>query len=64
MFLHQLIKDKDIIIDSNTVFSYNEHLSLAKKIINFSSEEARKLVLSMPKPKKTIFPCIDFIFFK
>lgn len=62
MFLHQLIKDKDIIIDSNTVFSYNEHLSLAKKIINFSSEEARKLVLSMPKPKKTIFPCIDFIF--
>ena len=62
MFLHQLIKDKDIIIDSNTIFSYNEHLNLAKKIINFYSEETKKLVLSMPKPKKTIFPCIDFIF--
>ncbi len=31
MFLHYLVKDKDIIIDSNTVFSYNEHLDLAKK---------------------------------
>ena len=62
MFLHQLIKDKDIIIDSNTVFSYNEHLNLAKKIINFSNKETKNLVLSMPKTKKTIFPCIDFIF--
>ena len=62
MFLHQLIKDKDIIIDSNTIFSYNEHLNLAKKIINFYNEETKHLVLSMPKTKKTIFPCIDFVF--
>ena len=62
MFLHQLIKEKDIIIDSNTVFSYNEHLDLAKKIIKFSNPETKYLVQSMPKMKKTIFPNIDFIF--
>ena len=62
MFLHHLIKEKDIIIDSNTVFSYNEHLDLAKKIINFSNPETRNLVLRAPKPTKTIFPNIDFIF--
>ena len=62
MFLHQLVKDKDIIIDSNTIFSYNEHLNLAKKIIQFSDKEARNLVNIRPKMEKTIFPGIDFIF--
>ena len=62
MFLHQLIKDKDIIIDSKTVFSYNEHLALAKKIIQFSNPEVRNLIKSMPKINKTVFPNIDFIF--
>ena len=62
MFLHQLIKEKDIIIDSNTVFSYNEHLELAKKIIKFSNPETKYLVQSIPKLKKTVFPNIDFIF--
>ena len=62
MFLHQLVKDRDIIIDSNTIFSYNEHLNLAKKIIQFSNEETRSLVNSRPKMKKTVFPGIDFIF--
>jgi hypothetical protein len=62
MFLHQLVKDRDIIIDSNTIFSYNEHLNLAKKIIQFSNKETRNLVNSIPKMKKTVFPGIDFIF--
>ena len=62
MFLHQLVKDKDIIIDTNTIFSYNEHLNLAKKIINFSNPETKNYVLLIPKPKKTVFPNIDFIF--
>ena len=62
MFLHQLVKDRDIIIDSNTTFSYNEHLNLAKKIIQFSNKETRNLVKSSPKMIKTVFPGIDFIF--
>ena len=62
LFLHQLVKDRDIIIDTNTIFSYNEHLNLAKKIIQFSNKETRSLVNSIPKMKKTVFPGIDFIF--
>lgn len=62
MFLHQLIKEKDIIIDSNSIFSYNEHLDLAKKIIKFYNPETKNLVRKMPKLAKTIFPNIDFIF--
>ena len=62
IFLHQLIKDKDITIDSNTVFSYNEHLALAKKIIDFSNPETRCILQNMPKYNNTIFPNIDFIF--
>jgi hypothetical protein len=62
MFLHKLVKDKDIIIDSNTIFSYNEHLNLAKKIIDFSNPETKKAIINCPKPKNTVFPKIDFIF--
>ena len=62
MFLHQLVKEKDIIIDSNTLFSYNEHLELAKQIIKFSKPETKNYVLSIPKLHKTVFPDIDFIF--
>jgi len=62
MFLHQLVKDSDITIDSNTIFSYNEHLNLAKKIIQFSNKETRNFVSSKPKMTKTVFPGIDFIF--
>ena len=62
MFLHKLVEDKDIIIDSDTVFSYNEHLNLAKKIINFSNPETRKNFIKLVKPKNTVFPNIDFIF--
>ena len=62
LFLHKLVKDKDIIIDSNTLFSYNEHLNLAKKIIQFSNPETQNLVKSMPKIEKTFFPNIDFIY--
>ena len=62
MFLHKLVKDKDIIIDINTIFSYNEHLNLAKKIIQFSNPETKKIVMKLLKPKSTVFPNIDFIF--
>jgi len=62
MFLHKLVKDKDIIIDSETVFSYNEHLGLAKNIIKFYNPETKNIVQTIPKMQKTIFPNIDFIF--
>ena len=62
MFLHKLVKDKDIIIDINTIFSYNEHLNLAKKIIQFSNPQTIKIVMNIIKPKNTIFPNIDYIF--
>ena len=62
MFLHKLVKDRDVIIDSNTIFSYNEHLNLAKKIIQFSNPETKKKIMNLPKPENTIFPNIEFIF--
>lgn len=62
MFLHKLVKEKDIIIDSNTIFSYNEHLELAKKIIKFYNPETKNNILNIPIIKKTIFPNINFIF--
>ena len=62
IFLHQLASDKDIIIEPNTIFSYNEHLSLAKKIINFKNPETRRIIDSRPKLKNSIFPTINFIF--
>ena len=62
LFLHKLVTDKDIIIDDNTVFSYNEHINLAKKIIQFSNPITKDLILKIPKRKKNVFPFLDFIF--
>ena len=62
MFLHKIVKDKDIIIEPDIVFSYNEHLNLAKKIIQFTNPETKKSILKRHKPTNTIFPNIDFIF--
>ena len=33
MFIHRLATDKDIIINDDSNFTYNEHINLAKKII-------------------------------
>ena len=54
--------DKDIIIDSNIAFSYNEHIDLAKKILNLSNPETRNFLRKIAKPKKSVFPFVDFIF--
>ena len=61
-FLHQLINDKDIIIDENMIFSYNDHINLAKNIINYSDPKTKAQILKMQKPKKIIFPFFDFIY--
>ena len=62
LFLHELATDKDIIIDSNTVFSYEDHINLAKKIIEFSNLKTKNFILKLKKPKNIIFPFLDFIF--
>ena len=61
-FLHQLVNDKDIILDDNMIFTYNDHINIAKKIINYSDPKTKAQILEMPKPKKIIFPFFDFIY--
>ena len=61
-FLHQCASDKDIIIKSFKEFSYNEHLNLAKKIIQISNPKTMYLLQTKKKPEKNIFPNIDFIY--
>ena len=61
MFLHKIVSDKNIIIDDNTNFSYNEHLNMAKKIIELSKAEIKN-ILKIKKKQKNVFPSIDFIF--
>ena len=37
VFLHRYSSDKDIIIESNTKFTYNDHLTLANKILEINN---------------------------
>ena len=62
MFLHQIATCRDIIIDSDTAFSYDDHLNLAKKIIQFSKPEIINSIRLLKKPEKNVFPFLDFIF--
>ena len=62
LFLHQLASDKDIIINNDSNFSYNEHINLSKKIIQFSNFKNLNLIKTKKKKKKGVFPSIDFIF--
>ena len=61
-FLHSYSSDKDIIIDSNTEFNYNDHINLAKKILEIYNPKTIKLLQEIKKPEKNIFPTIDFIY--
>ena len=65
-FLHNYITDKNIIIDNNNSFSYEDHLNLAKKIIYASNIKINNLSKNNQKTQKLgkhIFPSIDIIFF-
>ena len=64
LFLHELIYDKDIILDNKTIFSYNEHLNLSKKIIQYFNPHTKDIIRNKIKPKVIKFPFIDFIFLK
>ena len=62
LFLHKLTTDKDIIIDSNKIFSYDEHLNLSRKLINTYFQDIKDLLEKNEKEKNNILPWIDFIF--
>ena len=62
IFLHQYINSNDIIINNNNDFTYNDHINLAKKIIDSSKMEIEHLIQKINKLNKHIFPSIDFIF--
>ena len=61
-YLHKLVTNKNIIIDDNTNFSYNEHLNMSKKIIEQNIVEIKNNFLNKPKNSKNVLPSIDFIF--
>jgi len=61
-FLHHYSSDKEIIIDSNTEFNYNDHINLAKKILEIYNPKTINLLQAMKKPEKNVFPTIDFIY--
>ena len=44
MFIHRLATDKDIIINDDSNFTYNEHINLAKKILKSSNLKKLGLV--------------------
>ena len=60
--MHQLIKDNDIIIDNNSIFSYDEHINLSKKIIKFNDPNTKTIIAKKIKTKNIKFPFLDFIF--
>ena len=61
-FSHELADENDIIIGSNTNFSYDDHIKLCKKIIDYFNPKTKEFILKLKRPKKSIFPFMDFIF--
>ena len=62
LFLHQLVDEQDIIIEEKMIFTYDDHLNLAKKIMHYSNPKIKQEILNMKKPKKIILPSLDFIY--
>ena len=58
-FLHKIATDKDIIIKDNSIFSYNDHINLSKRIIQSSNT---KNFLNKNNKKSIVLPPVDFIF--
>ena len=57
IFLHELITDEDIIINNDTKFSYDDHINLAKKILNLYNIKNFRYQNDI----KSVFPPISFI---
>ena len=64
--MHKLVTNEEIIIDTNTNFSYDEHLKLSKKIIEQSiiNLNIKNIFLKRQKNSKSVLPSIEYIFFK
>ena len=54
-FKHEIANDNDIIIDSNTNFTYDKHLKLCKKIIDYSNPKTKDFILKLKNRKKAYF---------
>ena len=63
MFLHHLADASDI-INENTKFNYNDHIKLAKKIIDFGNEKTKRLVMNKTFKFKSILPNVKNIYTK
>ena len=62
MFLHKLATNKDIIIDDNSNFPYDEHINLSKKILELSNLKKIELIKKMTNPRNNKLPSAEFIF--
>ena len=60
MFMHHMANPADI-IDENTKFNYNDHIKLAKKIIDYENEKNKRNVLNKTFKFKSILPNIKYI---
>ncbi len=63
MFLHYFANENDI-INNISKFGYNEHIKLAKKIINYGSFENKSFILGLNINFKTILPNVKSIYLK
>jgi hypothetical protein len=63
MFLHHVADSNDI-IDESTKFNYNDHIKLAKKIIDFGNEKNKLMIMNKTFKLKSILPNIKNIYGK
>ena len=63
MFLHHVADSNDI-INENTKFNYNDHIKLAKKIINYGNEKNKLMIINKIFKTKSILPNIKNIYTK
>ena len=63
MFLHHIAEPSDI-INEKTKFGYNDHIKLAKKIIDYGSSQSKSYVMKNFCQNKTILPNIKNLYFK
>ena len=63
IFLHHIAEPSDI-INEKTKFGYNDHIKLAKKIIDYGSSQSKSYVMKNFCKNKTILPNIKNLYFK
>jgi hypothetical protein len=63
MFLHHVADSNDI-INENTKFNYNDHIKLAKKIIDYGNEKNKLMIMNKTFKLKSILPNIKNIYVK